>query len=213
MKIILIISLFTLSLMGADDAMMNFANAECKVSAELIPTAENQFEAKEGTAVKIHIALNNSGDTAFTLSQEFLKSTLDLRSKEIPLNIKTETFTQVQNLEIRLRTLKARRQAVDKMSEEQRQKYCFSRLGKKFANKSEMLIYLADKQKRLEDLKVSAAHFDKTREVLPGAQLYFEVSTMLPACDQKLGSSCELSVHVVNSDNKRIKFPVKALFY
>lgn len=216
MKIILALLIFlSIPLIAQEDSMRTFANADYKVQAFLIPEKENKFVAKEGTRVRITVNLINDGKARFILKPEdFITASLMVKAKEIEFPLHIEKFSQEDMIKTRQKTLKTRIENVTAMSDDKAMTYAKQLFPEdKLANKVELLKLLNDRLSALKNKEKSAVTFDKSKAVDPGSSLYFSASGNLPAGNDKPEDYCDLTVKIVNSNNKHISIPVTALFY
>ena len=79
--------------------------------------------------------------------------------------------------------------------------------------RDDLLKKLNDDLTALSGLASKAASFDKSHIVEAGAKLSFAASGILPAGNDKPEDSCDLSIRIINSNNKHISIPVTAIFY
>ena len=215
MKAFLTLLFFSTALFAQEDSMRTFANADYKVEAYLVPEKENHFVAKEGTRVRITINLTNDGNTRFILkSEDFITASLMVKAREIDFPLHIEKFSQADMIKTRKNTLQTRIENVTAMSDEKATSYAKKLFpGHKLKNKIDLLKLLNDQLKALQNKETNAITFDKSKVVNPGSSLYFSASGNLPAGDDKPEDYCDLTVKIVNSNNKHISIPVTALFY
>ncbi|MCH2207367.1 MAG: hypothetical protein MK132_16035 [Lentisphaerales bacterium] len=198
-----------------EDSMRTFANADYKVQAYLVPEKENHFTAKEGTRVRIIVNLKNDGKSRFILKQQgFITASLMVKAREIDFPLYLEQFSQEDMLKTRLKTLERRIENITGMEDDKALSYAKQHFPEdQITNKVDLLKKLSDQVALLKGKEKNALTFDKNKAVDPGSNLYFSASGKLPAGNDKPEDYCDLTVKIVNSNNKHISIPVTALFY
>lgn len=198
-----------------EDSMRTFANADYQVQAFLVPEKENHFIAKEGTRVRIIVTLINDGKARFILKpEEFITASLMVKAREIDFPLHLEQFSQEDMLKTRQKTLEKRIENITSMEDDKALTYAKQLFPEdQLANKVDILKKLSDQLKVLKGKEKNAKTFDKSKAVDPGSNLYFSASGQLPAGNDKPEDYCDLTVKIVNSNNKHISIPVTALFY
>ncbi|MCM8534866.1 MAG: hypothetical protein NE334_02895 [Lentisphaeraceae bacterium] len=206
---------FSSVLFAQEDSMRTFANADYKVKAYLVPDVNHEFVAKTGTRVRITVELINNGKSRFILKQSnFITAALLVKAREIDFPLHIEKYTQEQMLKARETTISNRIKNVTEMKDDEAIRYAKLLYPEdKLTNKAGLLQKLEGMKKAIQGMKKAVTSFDKSKVVEPGSNFVFTATGTLPAGNDKPEDYCDLSIRIVNSDNKHISIPVQGIFY